>query len=73
MCELFYAENIFAQARGMARVMATDNVDPICVDIFKSRGHTVDVVKTMSESELVYQIGNYDGLVVRSATKVRIT
>lgn len=52
--------------------MATDNVDPICVDIFKARGHTVNVVKTMSEAELVYEVGNYDGLVVRSATKVNI-
>jgi hypothetical protein len=50
--------------------MATDDVDPICVEIFKTRGHTVDVVKTLPEAELVYQVANYDGMVVRSATKV---
>lgn len=43
-----------------------------CIQIFKDRGHVVDLKKTMPESELIRIIGEYDGLVVRSATKVII-
>lgn len=44
------------------------------MQIFKSRGHTVDHRKTgIKEEELCNIIGNYDGLVVRSATKVTET
>lgn len=56
--------------RGLARILATDKVDPLCIDIFKSRGHDVDLLPTMKENELIQVIPNYDGLVVRSATKV---
>ena len=52
------------------RVLALDDVDELCVKIFKERGHTVDVMKTMPEAELVKIIGEYEGLVVRSGTKV---
>ena len=41
-----------------------------CIKIFKERGHVVDFKKTMPEEELMKIIGEYDGLVVRSATKV---
>lgn len=54
----------------LAKVLATDGVDDICVEIFKRRGHQVDFVKTRPEAELIKTIGDYDGLVVRSATKV---
>ena len=53
-----------------ARILATDSIDACCVDIFKQRGHQVDVLKTLPEQELIKVIGSYDGLVVRSATKV---
>ena len=53
-----------------ARVLATDKVDQICVDIFKERGHEVDHLPSMKEDELCKEIHKYDGLVVRSATKV---
>jgi hypothetical protein len=52
------------------RVLATDGVDELCVKIFKDRGHQVDFLKTLPEAELVKIIGDYEGLVVRSATKV---
>jgi len=45
-------------------------VDECCIKIFKERGHIVDFKKTMPEEELMKIIGEYDGLVVRSATKV---
>ncbi|KAJ1406719.1 D-isomer specific 2-hydroxyacid dehydrogenase [Ochromonadaceae sp. CCMP2298] len=54
----------------MAKILATDGVDQCCIDIFKERGHVVDFKKTMPEDELAKIIGEYDGLVVRSATKV---
>ncbi len=44
----------------------------MCVEIFQSKGHTVDLIKTLPEAELMKVIGNYDALVVRSATKVCI-
>lgn len=53
-----------------AKVLATDGVDELCVKIFRDRGHTVDFLKTLPEAELIKVIGDYDGLVVRSATKV---
>ena len=56
--------------RALARVLATDGVDDCCVKIFRDRGHTVDFLKTLPEPELIKIIGQYDGLVVRSATKV---
>jgi D-3-phosphoglycerate dehydrogenase / 2-oxoglutarate reductase len=57
-------------ANSLAKIMATDKVDPLCVEIFKKRGHEVDLVPTMSEADLIKAIPAYDGLVVRSATKV---
>ncbi len=38
--------------------------------IFRDRGHEIDYKDTLAESALANIIGNYDGLVVRSATKV---
>lgn len=46
------------------------NVAQVCIKIFKERGHQVDFLKTLPEPELIKIIGEYDGLVVRSATKV---
>lgn len=54
----------------LARVLCTDEVDESCIKIFKDRGHQVDFLKTLPESELIKIIGEYEGLVVRSATKV---
>lgn len=53
-----------------ARILATDGVDDLCLQIFKKRGHQVEMMKTLPEAELIKVIGDYDGLVVRSATKV---
>lgn len=53
-----------------ARVLLTDGVDDCCVKLFEGRGHQVDFIKTMSETELIKIIGVYEGMVVRSATQV---
>ena len=59
-----------AGSRASARVLLTDGVDECCVALFKERGHQVDFLKTLPEAELIKIIGDYEGLVVRSATKV---
>lgn len=40
------------------------------MDILRSKGHHVDSMKPMKEDALLKIIGDYDALVVRSATKV---
>ena len=42
----------------------------VCVKIFEQRGHQVSLLPTMKEAELCKVIGDFEGLVVRSATKV---
>ena len=41
------------------------------MDIFQERGHHADVKSKLSVAELHGIVGNYDGMVIRSATKVR--
>jgi len=53
-----------------AKILCSDPIDKICVDVFKSRGHEVDALSTMPQEELMKIIGEYEGLVVRSGTKV---
>lgn len=54
----------------MARVLISDKLSPQAIDIFKSRGVETDVKTGLSEDELLKIIGEYDGLAIRSATKV---
>jgi D-3-phosphoglycerate dehydrogenase len=54
----------------MPRVLISDKLSPQATEIFKSRGVEVDVKTGLSEEELVKIIGDYDGLAIRSATKV---
>lgn len=42
----------------------------VCVDIFQERGHHADVKNQLSVEQLHGIVGNYDGMVIRSATKV---
>ncbi len=55
----------------MAKVLISDNLSPAAADIFRDRGHEVDVNVGLSPDELKAIIGAYDGLAVRSATKVK--
>jgi len=52
------------------KVLLLDGVDPVCAEIFKSRGIEADQPGKLTEEELTNRIGEYDGMVVRSATKV---
>ena len=52
------------------RVLISDKLSPAAVAIFKERGVEVDVKPGLDKDELARIIGEYDGLAIRSATKV---
>jgi D-3-phosphoglycerate dehydrogenase / 2-oxoglutarate reductase len=52
------------------RVLISDKLSPAAVAIFKERGVHVDVKPGLDKDELAKIIGDYDGLAIRSATKV---
>src|SRR3984957_16922941 len=52
------------------RVLISDKLSPAAVAIFKERGVEVDVKPGLDKDELAGVIGDYDGLAIRSATKV---
>ena len=52
------------------RVLISDKLSPAAVAIFKERGVHVDVKPGLDKEELAKIIGDYDGLAIRSATKV---
>ena len=52
------------------RVLISDKLSPAAVEIFKSRGVAVDVKPGLDKDELANIIGEYDGLAIRSNTKV---
>lgn len=54
----------------MARILVLDGLSEEGVRVFRESGHEVDVKPAQKPDELAAIIGEYDGLVVRSATKV---
>ncbi|MDE1173790.1 MAG: phosphoglycerate dehydrogenase [Parvibaculaceae bacterium] len=54
----------------MPKVLISDKLSPAAVQIFKDRGIEVDVKTGLDRDELIKIIGDYDGLAIRSATKV---
>lgn len=54
----------------MPKVLISDKLSPAAVEIFKSRGVEVDLKTGLTEEQLIEIIGDYDGLAIRSATKV---
>jgi D-3-phosphoglycerate dehydrogenase / 2-oxoglutarate reductase len=54
----------------MPKVLISDQMDPKAAEIFRARGVEVDEKPGMSKDELKAIIGDYDGLAIRSATKV---
>jgi D-3-phosphoglycerate dehydrogenase len=52
------------------KVLISDNISPKCVEILKNAGLEVDIRVGMKPEELRACIGNYEGLIIRSATKV---
>ena len=52
------------------KVLVSDNISPKCIEILKKSGLEVDVKTGLSPEGLKEIIGRYDGLAIRSATKV---
>ena len=52
------------------KVLISDKLSPAAADIFRARGIAVDVKTGLTPADLRGIIGAYDGLAVRSATKV---
>ncbi|MGE3064361.1 MAG: phosphoglycerate dehydrogenase [Hyphomicrobiaceae bacterium] len=59
-----------AKSASAPRVLIADQLSPAAVAIFKERGIATDVKVGLAKEELEKIIGDYDGLAVRSATKV---
>ncbi|HKU97666.1 MAG TPA: phosphoglycerate dehydrogenase [Vineibacter sp.] len=54
----------------MPKVLISDELSPRAVEIFKERGVDVDVKVGLKPDQLRAIVGDYDGLAIRSATKV---
>ncbi len=52
------------------KVLISDKLSPAAVQIFKDRGIDADVKTGLDKDQLAAIIGDYDGLAIRSATKV---
>ena len=59
-----------ASNRNLAKILASDSIEKVCGDVFKARGHELVEMPGIKKDELIKIIGDYDGLVVRSGTKV---
>ncbi|SFR96256.1 phosphoglycerate dehydrogenase [Sphingomonas jatrophae] len=54
----------------MPKVLISDKMDPKAAQIFRERGCQVDEITGKTRDELIAMIGDYDGLAIRSSTKV---
>src|ERR1700742_1710539 len=54
----------------MPKVLIADKLSPAAVAIFKERGVEADVLPGMSKEELIKIVDQYDGIAIRSATKI---
>jgi D-3-phosphoglycerate dehydrogenase / 2-oxoglutarate reductase len=54
----------------MPKVLISDPMDPKAAEIFRANGVEADERPGLSKDELIAAIGDYDGLAIRSATRV---
>ncbi len=54
----------------MPKVLISDKMDPRAAQIFRERGVEVDEITGKTKDELIAMIDQYDGLAIRSSTKV---
>ena len=54
----------------MPKVLIADKLSPAAVAIFKERGVDADVKPGLAKDELLAIVEQYDGIAIRSATKV---
>lgn len=56
----------------MSALLGIDGIEPVCAQILRDAGHTVVEKSKLPASELLSIIGDFDGLIVRSETKVTV-
>ena len=54
------------------KVLIADTMSPLAAETLRARGLAVDVKTGLSSEELAVALADYDGLAVRSATKVKV-
>ncbi|WP_417623314.1 phosphoglycerate dehydrogenase [Paremcibacter congregatus] len=54
----------------MVKVLISDKLSPLAKEIFENRGIEVDQIVGLTPEQLIEAIPRYDGLAIRSATKV---
>jgi D-3-phosphoglycerate dehydrogenase len=54
----------------MPKVLIADKLSPAALAIFKERGVDADVKTGLSKEDLLAIVGDYDGIAIRSATKI---
>jgi D-3-phosphoglycerate dehydrogenase len=54
----------------MPKVLIADKLSPAAVAIFKERGVDADVKTGLNKEELLKIVDQYDGIAIRSATKI---
>ena len=54
----------------MGKILASDAIEKVCGEVFKARGHELVEMPGIKKDELLKIIDQYEGLVVRSGTKV---
>ena len=54
----------------MPKVLIADKLSPAAVAIFKERGVEADVNTDLKKDDLIKIVGEYDGIAIRSATKI---
>ncbi|UCF64523.1 MAG: hypothetical protein JSW33_01455 [bacterium] len=54
------------------KILISDKSSPACGEVLREAGHSVDEKFGLSPQELLNIIGEYEGLIVRSATKVTV-
>ena len=54
----------------MPKVLIADKLSPAAVAIFKERGVEIDIKTGMTKEELLKIVDQYDGIAIRSATKI---
>jgi len=57
-------------ASELKRILISDEVDQKCIDVFEKNGIQAVKKTKLTKDELIKEIQGYDGLIVRSATKV---
>jgi len=57
----------------MVKVLISDKMSPLAAEVFKNRGIEVDVKTGMDKDELAKVIGDYDGIAIRSSSKLTPT